>query len=546
MTTRASRPPLPLPARRRLGAAGTGLLLTAALASAASAPAAATMTWSSAGTTTTTATPWTPSRPRHAGVHRAVGADLPDAGGSRTSSRLLLRARWSLSSPRSPPACPTTTPPSAPRCWTRTRHRRDREPAGHGGPAATEAEKEICEIASRELRRHQASTSRASLRLRGPARRGARRTVSVAFTDAGTEEHESTIVRLAPGRDPDLDELLRFPRGGVLRRGAGRGDLGRPGETSCTAMTSTQHLLRPVQHPDRGWRGGRAVRHRRDDADLRSLADRRGRGTARDPGRGRRGHPCRPRTEDDVSCRRPTQELRRRRGSGRALRGVDLAVRAGELVAVTGPSGSGKSTLLNIVAGLERPDEGSVRILGRDLVDASETESARIRAATSASSSSSSTSSTDDRRRERGPGRRSPAAPADGRRPTGPTSCSTCSACSAGLGAPPALRWRASAPRHRPGAGQRAGPAARRRADRRPRLRERRRGDRGVRAAARCRRTLVVVTDSADAAARDPRRCDARRRASVSRRDPASGANRVACACAAPRRAPVPRSSPWR
>jgi putative ABC transport system ATP-binding protein len=63
----------------------------------------------------------------------------------------------------------------------------------------------------------------------------------------------------------------------------------------------------------------------------------------------------------------------------RALRGADLAVRAGELVAVTGPSGSGKSTLLNIVAGLERPDEGSVRILGRDLVDASETELARIR-----------------------------------------------------------------------------------------------------------------------------------------------------------------------
>jgi putative ABC transport system ATP-binding protein len=63
----------------------------------------------------------------------------------------------------------------------------------------------------------------------------------------------------------------------------------------------------------------------------------------------------------------------------RALRGADLAVRAGELVAVTGPSGSGKSTLLNVVAGLERPDEGSVRLLGHDLVDASETELARFR-----------------------------------------------------------------------------------------------------------------------------------------------------------------------
>jgi len=63
----------------------------------------------------------------------------------------------------------------------------------------------------------------------------------------------------------------------------------------------------------------------------------------------------------------------------RALRGADLTVRAGEMVAVTGPSGSGKSTLLGILAGLERPDEGSVRVLGQDLVDASEAELARIR-----------------------------------------------------------------------------------------------------------------------------------------------------------------------
>jgi putative ABC transport system ATP-binding protein len=63
----------------------------------------------------------------------------------------------------------------------------------------------------------------------------------------------------------------------------------------------------------------------------------------------------------------------------RALRGVDLTVRAGEMVAVTGPSGSGKSTLLAILAGLERPDEGQVRLLGNDLVDASEAQLARIR-----------------------------------------------------------------------------------------------------------------------------------------------------------------------
>jgi putative ABC transport system ATP-binding protein len=47
-----------------------------------------------------------------------------------------------------------------------------------------------------------------------------------------------------------------------------------------------------------------------------------------------------------------------------SLRGIDLTVRGGELVAVVGPSGSGKTTLLNLAAGLDRPTAGSVRITG--------------------------------------------------------------------------------------------------------------------------------------------------------------------------------------
>jgi putative ABC transport system ATP-binding protein len=57
-----------------------------------------------------------------------------------------------------------------------------------------------------------------------------------------------------------------------------------------------------------------------------------------------------------------------------ALRGVDLDIQPGELVAVVGPSGSGKSTILNIITGIDRPTAGAVTVTGRDLVGLSEEE----------------------------------------------------------------------------------------------------------------------------------------------------------------------------
>ncbi len=62
-----------------------------------------------------------------------------------------------------------------------------------------------------------------------------------------------------------------------------------------------------------------------------------------------------------------------------ALRDVDVAVEAGELVAVMGPSGSGKSTLLTIAGALESPTEGQVFVDGVDLVGLSRKERARFR-----------------------------------------------------------------------------------------------------------------------------------------------------------------------
>jgi putative ABC transport system ATP-binding protein len=79
-------------------------------------------------------------------------------------------------------------------------------------------------------------------------------------------------------------------------------------------------------------------------------------------------------TLDDVRLR-----LASTAGPVDILRGVSLTIAAGETVAVLGPSGSGKSSLMMVLAGLERPSAGSVRLAGKDLGVLDEDGLARLR-----------------------------------------------------------------------------------------------------------------------------------------------------------------------
>jgi putative ABC transport system ATP-binding protein len=85
-----------------------------------------------------------------------------------------------------------------------------------------------------------------------------------------------------------------------------------------------------------------------------------------------------------LAARAPALELRAvvkaYPGRVEALRGIDLTVAHGELVAIVGPSGSGKSTLLHIAGTLERPSAGQVWIDGRNAAELPDAELASLRA----------------------------------------------------------------------------------------------------------------------------------------------------------------------
>jgi putative ABC transport system ATP-binding protein len=73
------------------------------------------------------------------------------------------------------------------------------------------------------------------------------------------------------------------------------------------------------------------------------------------------------------------KDVQRSFGKVDVLRGVDLNVQAGELVALFGPSGSGKTTLLNLIGALDEPTGGSIKVMGQDLAKLNDGKKAKLR-----------------------------------------------------------------------------------------------------------------------------------------------------------------------
>ena len=80
-----------------------------------------------------------------------------------------------------------------------------------------------------------------------------------------------------------------------------------------------------------------------------------------------------------VECRSVVRELGTAAVKTRVLHGIDLSIRTGEFVALTGMSGSGKSTLLYLLGALDRPTSGQVLIDGVDISELDDDERAALR-----------------------------------------------------------------------------------------------------------------------------------------------------------------------
>ena len=88
---------------------------------------------------------------------------------------------------------------------------------------------------------------------------------------------------------------------------------------------------------------------------------------------------ARPALDIAVSARRVTRQYGEGESAVHALRGVTIEVPAGQFTAVMGPSGSGKSTLMHLLAGLDRPTNGRVKIGGEDITEMADKRLTKLR-----------------------------------------------------------------------------------------------------------------------------------------------------------------------
>ena len=100
-----------------------------------------------------------------------------------------------------------------------------------------------------------------------------------------------------------------------------------------------------------------------------------------DPDRVAAAEPAAPSREPLVAIRDLTKYYVRGDQVIPVLVGIDLDIQAGDFVALMGPSGSGKSTLLNLLAGIDKPSSGEIRVAGVDIARLSEAELAAWRSA---------------------------------------------------------------------------------------------------------------------------------------------------------------------
>jgi len=80
-----------------------------------------------------------------------------------------------------------------------------------------------------------------------------------------------------------------------------------------------------------------------------------------------------------ISCRNLTKQFSQGDLAVPVLKGVNLDLIKGEMLAIVGSSGSGKSTLLHVLGGLDAPSSGEIRILGQNIAQISEEQRCRLR-----------------------------------------------------------------------------------------------------------------------------------------------------------------------